>query len=149
MPNYNFIITNTNNQTFIFDEIRKKHIKLTPEEWVRQNFIKFLINEKNFNPLYIAVEKEITVLNIKKRFDIVIYSPDIKPVILIECKAPDVKLTQSVFNQIAAYNISLKVDYLIVTNGIAHYCCLIDYNKKSYEFLNYIPEYSIFKTKKK
>ena len=135
-PNYTFKIKNKENGDYIFDEIRKKYIKLTKEEWVRQNCVKFLINEKNFSPVLINIEKTIKVNNLIKRYDIVVYKPDGGIKLLVECKSPEIKITQKTFDQIAIYNMSLNADLLMITNGINHYYCKIDYENQCYKFIN-------------
>lgn len=141
LPTYSFKIKSAGERKQIFDEIRKKYVALTPEEWVRQNFIRYLIYEKQFPASLIAIEMALKYNRMKKRGDVVIYNKSGEPVVIVECKAPDVKITQDAFDQIARYNMALKVKYLIVTNGLIHYCCLMDYEKKSYAFLEEIPLY--------
>ena len=131
----------TDNAVFIYDEIRKKEIVLTPEEWVRQNFIHFLINHHNYSKNYIKVEKQIKVNDRLKRFDVLVYNKEGSPFLLIECKAPTVKISQATFSQIATYNRNLKVPYLIVTNGLNHFICKIDFEKNSFKYLKEIPEF--------
>lgn len=134
-PNYTFKIKNNVNGDYIFDEIRKKYIKLTKEEWVRQNCVKFLINEKNFSPVLINIEKTIKINKQIKRYDIVVYKPDGGIKLLVECKSPEIKINQKTFDQIAIYNMNLKSELLMVTNGLRHYYCEINYNNKCYTFL--------------
>ena len=134
-PNYTFKIKNSGNGDYIFDEIRKKYIKLTKEEWVRQNCVKFLINEKNFSPVLINIEKTIKINKLIKRYDIVVYKPDGGIKLLVECKSPEIKINQKTFDQIAIYNMNLKSELLMVTNGLKHYYCEINYNNKCYTFL--------------
>ena len=134
-PNYTFKIKNNGNGDYIFDEIRKKYIKLTKEEWVRQNCVKFLINEKNFSPVLINIEKTIKINKLIKRYDIVVYKPDGGIKLLVECKSPEIKINQKTFDQIAIYNMNLKSELLMVTNGLRHYYCKINYNNKCYTFL--------------
>ena len=135
-PNYKFKIKNNGNGDYIFDEIRKKYIKLTKEEWVRQNCVKFLINEKDFSNVLINIEKTLKVNKLSKRYDIVVYKPDGGIRLLVECKSPEVKITQKTFDQIAVYNMSLRAELLMVTNGLKHYYCEIDYKNQCYNFLN-------------
>ncbi|MBE9481697.1 MAG: type I restriction enzyme HsdR N-terminal domain-containing protein [Bacteroidetes bacterium] len=142
LPEYNFKIRKSNQKLEIFDRFRKKYVALTPEEWVRQNFIKYLISEKYFPESLIIVEKSLTLNQMQKRADIVVYTNKGTPKLIVECKAPEVKITQKTFDQIARYNMTLQVDYLIVTNGIIHYCCRIDFINKTYSFLKKIPEYN-------
>ena len=125
----------------VFDIIRKKYIKLTPEENVRQQFIHYLISEKHFPASLISVEKSLYINNLLKRFDAVAYNNQGKPIVLIEFKAPEIKLKQSVFEQISIYNINLKVNYLIVSNGMTHYCCYVDHEKGEIKFMKDIPTY--------
>ena len=125
----------------VFDIIRKKYIKLTPEENVRQQFIHYLISEKHFPASLISVEKSLYINNLLKRFDAVAYNNQGKPIVLIEFKAPGIKLKQSVFEQISIYNINLKVNYLIVSNGMTHYCCYVDHEKGEIKFMKDIPTY--------
>ena len=134
-PNYTFKIKNSGNGDYIFDEIRKKYIKLTKEEWVRQNCVKFLINEKNFPSILINIEKTIKINKINKRYDIVVYKPDGRIKLLVECKSPEIKINQKTFDQIAVYNMNLKSEQLMVTNGLEHYYCEVNYEKKCYTFL--------------
>lgn len=135
-------IIEKDNRGFVFDSIRKKYILLTEEEWVRQHFIHYLCNEKGFPASLIAVEKALKVNNLLKRADIVVYDKMGKPKIIVECKAPEIKIDQQVFDQAARYNMTLQVDYLIVTNGVEHYCCKINYNDHSYNFLEDIPNFN-------
>jgi len=134
-PKYTFKIKNSRNGDYIFDEIRKKYIKLTKEEWVRQNCVKFLINEKNFSSVLINIEKTIKINNLSKRYDIVVYKPNGGIKLLVECKSPEIKINQRTFDQIAVYNMSLKSEQLMVTNGLEHYYCEVNYEKKCYTFL--------------
>ncbi len=142
LPQYKFKLTKKNDKIHIYDLIRKKNIFLTPEEWVRQHFIQYLINEKHFPTSLIAVEKEIKVNNLKKRFDILIFNSKGKHEVIIECKAPNVKISQDAFDQIARYNLELKANYLIVTNGLIHYYCKMDFENKKYIFLKECPKYT-------
>lgn len=140
LPQYEFKTRKTaKDKTEIFDNIRKKYVILTPEEWVRQNFLRFLVKEKGYPQSLISVEKGLIVNRMQKRFDAVAYNTGGQPAALIEFKAPDIAINQRVFEQIAAYNIKLKVRYLIVSNGITHYCCRMDYEKNNYIFLDKIP----------
>jgi hypothetical protein len=142
LPSYPIKLKEENGERFIFDAIRKKYLKLQPEEWVRQNFVQFLIQEKNYPASLIQIEKGLKVNTLQKRADVVVNSKQGKPLVLVECKAPNVKITQETFAQIARYNTVFKVPYLIVTNGINHYCCKIDFEQNSFEFLEEISEYS-------
>ena len=135
-PNYTFKIKNIENEDYIFDEIRKKYIKLTKEEWVRQNCINFLVKEKKFPQILINLEKTLKINKLSKRYDIVVHNSDGSIKLLVECKSPEIKITQKTFDQIAIYNMSLKADLLMVTNGINHYYCKIDYKNQCYKFIN-------------
>ena len=130
-----------NETTQIFDEVRKRYLKLTPEEWVRQNFIQYLNQEKKYPLGLMGVEKMVKYNNLKTRSDIVLYNTDGKANIIVECKSPDVHITQDTFYQIAKYNSKLKVKYLVVTNGMKHYCCKMDYENNNIEFLEEIPNF--------
>ena len=142
LPGFNFKITTKDNRDYIFDNIRRKYISLTPEEWVRQNFIEFLINYKSYPKGRIGNEISLIQNGIKRRADSVIYDIYGQPLIIIEYKAPEIKITQQVFEQIVRYTMVLRVKYLIVSNGICHYCCRINYDSNTVEFIKYIPEYS-------
>lgn len=141
-PSYTFRVKNSENRPLIFDEIRKKFIVLTPEEWVRQHVVKFLIQEKNYPISHINVEKQITLNGLKKRYDIVVFKPDGKLDILVECKAPEITISQNTFDQIAQYNFKLNANYLMVTNGLAHYYCQMDFVADKYQFMQEIPDFS-------
>jgi hypothetical protein len=127
----------------IFDEIRKKFILLTPEEWVRQHVIWFLLEEKKYPKSLINVEKILSVNGLRKRYDIVVFNPDGSIFVLIECKAPEFKTAQATFDQIARYNMTLKAQYLMVTNGHNHYFCQMDFENEKYEFLKELPVYEL------
>ena len=144
-PSYNFRFKNSENKVSIFDTIRKKFILLTPEEWVRQHTIQFLLQEKKYPKSYLNIEKLIKINDISKRYDIVVFQPDGTIFLLIECKAPEVKITQETFNQIARYNLTLKAQYLMVTNGLNHYFCQMDFVNETYIFLNDLPNNQIHK----
>lgn len=125
----------------IFDPIRKKHVRLTPEEWVRQNFIQYLVNEGGYPPGLIGIEIKSKFNNLNRRVDILVHNRAGKPVMIVECKAPEITLNDKVFDQIVCYNMGFRVPYLIVTNGIDHYACRIDFENNKYEFLLVIPLY--------
>ena len=126
---------------FILDLIRKKYILLSPEEWVRQNFINYLIHDKNYPGSLMENEATIKLNNMTRRCDTVVYNNNLKPLAIVEYKRPDVKIDQKVFDQIVRYNIVLRVDFLIVSNGLSHFCCKMNYENQSYSFLESIPEY--------
>lgn len=125
----------------VFDPLRKKYVALTPEEYVRQQFVAWLINDRHFNPALMANEIGIKVNDTKKRCDTVLFRPDGSPLIIVEYKAPDIKITQTVFDQIVRYNMTLRARYLVVSNGINHYCCVMDYSGDTYHFIPEIPDY--------
>lgn len=141
LPSYNFKFKNSENKTLIFDKLRKKYVVLTPEEWVRQHYVCFLIEEKKYPISLIALEKQLIINNRKKRTDILVFNNEGNHEIIIECKAPSIKITQDTFDQIARYNLKLKANYLIVTNGLEHFYCKMDFEKEIYIFLKDIPKY--------
>lgn len=143
LPIYKLKIKVIKETTRIFDVVRKKYLILTSEEWVRQNFIHYLNQEKKYPLSLMGVEKVIIYSSLKTRADIVLYNKEGKPNIIIECKSPDVKITQETFYQIAKYNSKLKADFLIVTNGMNHFCCKMDYKDNNHVFLEEIPKYKI------
>ena len=140
-PEYQFRFKNTEKNILIFDPIRKKFIVCTPEEWVRAHTLQFLIQEKSFSPNLINVEKKIMVRGMDKRYDVVAYNPNGDIHLIVECKAPNVPITQATFDQIARYNFSSRATYLMVTNGLEHYYCQMDWEKEEYIFLRELPEY--------
>lgn len=148
LPSYTFRINESKGQKEIFDSIRRKFLILTPEEWVRQNIIRFLIEEKKVPGTLIAVEKSLMLNQLSKRTDAVVYASSGKPLMIVECKAPQVKINQEVFEQIARYNLTLRVNYLLVTNGMEHYCAYIDFANGEFAFLEDIPDYETLKLEK-
>lgn len=139
LPPYQFKLKNNGAKSHIFDAIRKKYVVLTPEEWVRQNFLQYLIREKKYPASLIAVEAGLKYNQLQKRMDVLIYDKQGSPHLMVECKAPEIKITQDVFDQVARYNMVFKVKYLVVTNGLHHFCCLMDYTDNSYVYLEQIP----------
>ena len=142
LPQAPLKIADKNGKKYIFDILRKKYISLTPEEWVRQHFVHFLIGHLGYPPGLLANEVSISLNGTSKRCDTVLYSQSLSPRMIVEYKAPDVKITSRVFEQISRYNIVLRVDYLIVTNGITHYCCKVDYSTGSCRYLSSVPSYT-------
>ncbi|MGO1751679.1 MULTISPECIES: type I restriction enzyme HsdR N-terminal domain-containing protein [Psychroflexus] len=140
-PAYHFDLKSNENNKFIFSRLRKKYLHFTPEEWVRQHCVQYLVKEKNFSINLLNEEKQVMINGMSKRYDLVGYQPNGKIRLLVECKAPSVKITQDTFDQIARYNMILKADYLMVTNGIQHYYCQIDYEKETYIFLRSLPDF--------
>ena len=141
LPAYPFKIQAGEQRSKIFDPVRKKYVALTPEEWVRQHFVQFLVNNKGCPASLIAIEQGLKLNKRNKRSDVVVYTTTGNPVLIVECKAPEVKISQEVFHQVAAYNMTLKVPLLVVTNGLQHYCCRIDHEQKTYAFLPDIPQW--------
>ena len=146
MPQLNFpnVVLKTKlvkGTTQVFDAVRKKYLVLTPEEWVRQHFIHYLNKEKNYPLGLMGVEQMLKYNTMRTRADIVLYTADGNPNMIVECKAPSVKITQDAFNQIAKYNFKLQVDFLVVTNGMQHFCCAMDYENNKITFLEEVPAY--------
>jgi len=141
LPEYSLKIKNENGKTLVFDVIRKKFVVLTPEEWVRQHFIQFLVQEKNYPPALMAVEKQLTVNSLLRRFDLLVRNRKGEPFLIAEFKAPGVNIAQGTFDQAVRYNMALKVRYIVISNGMQHFACEIDYKKNSFTFLKEIPEF--------
>ncbi|WP_162857693.1 type I restriction enzyme HsdR N-terminal domain-containing protein [Algibacter lectus] len=141
-PEFSFRFKNSENKVSIFDCIRKKFVILQPEEWVRQHCVLYLMEVKKYPISLINVEKELSINDLKKRYDIVIFNPDGSIHLIVECKAPKININQTTFDQIARYNTALNATYLMVTNGINHYYCQMDFENERYQFLKDIPEYS-------
>ena len=141
LPSYDFHFRITGEKQYIFDEIRKKYVLNTPEEWVRQNFIKYLVFGRKYPEALISIEHEISLNRLSKRCDAVVYSKSGNPLMILEFKAPDVPVSQGVFDQIVRYNLVLKVNFLLITNGLQHFCCKINFQNKDYVFLHEIPDY--------
>ncbi|SHG18850.1 type I restriction enzyme HsdR N-terminal domain-containing protein [Pedobacter caeni] len=141
LPPYPFKITLKDNRHFIFDEIRKKHLVLTPEEWVRQHFIQFLILEKKFPKTLIQIEGGLNLNQLQKRSDIVIFNTSGERLMVIECKAPSVNITQAVFDQASRYNSVYKAKWLVVTNGLKHCYARIDHIEEKFQFSPELPQY--------
>lgn len=142
LPTYSFQWKEENGKTYIFDSIRKKYLVCSPEEWVRQNFVQYLIHERNCPSSLLVLEKGLKLNQLQKRADVLVYDNQGLPLALVECKAHSVRINQETFDQIARYNIVFKVPFLIVTNGLEHYCCKIDWEQKSFSFLEKIPDYN-------
>ena len=142
LPPYPFRFRKTNGQDEIFDKTRRRYVSLTAEEWVRQHFLMYLHLHLGYPLSTMAVEKSIKVNRMPRRFDIVVYIRSGKPGMLVECKAPEIELTQDVLDQAGRYNLSLNVPYIIITNGMKHLCCRFDEQERSWKFLEMIPRYS-------
>jgi hypothetical protein len=145
LPPYPFKMKEEAGSLFIFDDIRKKYLVLTPEEWVRQHVVKFLIHERNFPRSLIKLEGGLKLNALQKRTDILIFDSAGNRILLVECKAPSVKITQNAFDQIARYNFIHRTSFLIVSNGIQHYCCQVDFEQKTYRFIPEIPDFNTFR----
>ncbi|MDG1974540.1 MAG: type I restriction enzyme HsdR N-terminal domain-containing protein [Flavobacteriaceae bacterium] len=137
-PDYEFKIKNIDNKTYIFDIVRKKFFILNPEEWVRQHVICYLL-EKEISKNHIGIEKKVIVNKMNKRFDVVVYNRDGSVKLLVECKAPSVKIDQAVFDQTLIYNKSLNSQFMMITNGLIHFFFKIDYKTKKYKFIKEFP----------
>lgn len=142
LPSYSFRIKIQNNKKVIFDNQRKRFVTLTPEEWVRQHFIRYIIEEKKYPASLIAIEKQIMVNGLKKRCDAVVYSAEMIPIMIIEFKAPTIEISQNTFDQAAVYNSKLNVKYLIISNGLSHFSCEIDTTNARYHFFENLPDYN-------
>ncbi len=142
LPSYEIKIRGTSEKPEIFDFLRRRYVALTPEEWVRQHFVHYLVEHKGYPQGLMCNEKELKIGQKKLRCDTLLYNKDMRPRMIVEYKSPTVALTQKVFDQITAYNLILHVDYLIVSNGLLHFCCRMDYASHSYSFIEKIPDYS-------
>ena len=145
-PGYNFKIIihgNDGQSSKVFDIVRRKYVTLTPEEWVRQHLLQFLVLDRGVPKSLIGIEKKVMINNILKRTDLVVYSRNAKPLLIAECKAPSVKISQHTFDQAARYNLSLDVKYFILTNGLSTFYCTIDHDQQSYHFLEDIPSFEL------
>jgi hypothetical protein len=141
LPEYSFKIIGKEDQEMIFDSIRRKYVKLTPEEWVRQNFVQYLVHEGKYPAGLIGIEILSKWNKLKRRVDILVHNRSGEPVLIVECKSPDVKIDETVFDQIVCYNMGFKVPRIIVTNGMVHYACILAPEKPGYDYLNVIPLY--------
>jgi hypothetical protein len=141
LPPADLKIKKQDGKDYVFDRLRKQYVRLTPEEWVRQHFISYLLEHKHFPQSRLVNEVGITLGNVKKRCDTILYDDYLQPLMIVEYKAPTVQITQDTFDQIARYNRSLNVPWLIVSNGMQHFCCRIDREKGEYVFLKEIPNY--------
>ena len=146
LPRYAVKVTEKDGKRSILDIVRRKYVALTPEEWVRQHFVNYLITEKIYPKELLANEVNIKLNGTSKRCDTVVYNRFLVPLMIVEYKAPSVEITSAVFDQIVRYNMVLHVTYLTVSNGIRHFCCKIDYDKQCYTFLEAIPEYSMLES---
>ena len=141
LPKFSVKVTEKAGKPSIWDPVRRKFVALTPEEWVRQHFVNYLVTEKSYPQELLANEVAVKLNGTSKRCDTVAYNRFLAPLMIIEYKAPHIPITQAVFDQIVRYNVALKVEYLIVSNGKMHYCCHVNYKDQSYLFLEDIPDY--------
>lgn len=141
LPSFDIRCRESGGRPSVFDVLRRRYVALTPEEWVRQHFVHYLMACKGYPKGLLANEVELRVGDKKLRCDTLLYAPDSRPCMIIEYKAPSIVLTQRVFDQISVYNHLLHVDYLVVSNGLEHFCCRMDYESRSYAFLREIPMY--------
>ncbi len=144
LPSYNTrVAVSASGERSIYDRLRQKYVALTPEEWVRQHFVEFMIVRRGYPQSLMANEVGITLNGTKRRCDTVVFDRHGCPVMIVEYKAPTIEVTQKTFDQIVRYNMVLRVKYLVVSNGLTHYCCAIDYQQMSYRFLPDVPEYAL------
>ena len=141
LPTYFFRIKQGKEKKYIFDEIRRRYVVLTPEEWVRQHLVKYLVEVKHFPQLLISVEKGFSQLRRKQRYDLLIYDRNGQPLMIAECKAPAMEINQNAFDQASRYNAKHKAPYMLITNGRKHYCCQLNLDSKQYRFLQEIPDF--------
>jgi hypothetical protein len=141
LPPYPIKIQEKGEKRQIFDFLRRKWVALTPEEWVRQHFTHYLVEHKGYPQALLANEVELRIGEKRLRCDTLLYNKELRPRMIIEYKAPTIQIQQKTFDQISVYNLLLKVDYLVVSNGLRHYCCKMDYERQSYQFLEDIPDY--------
>jgi len=141
LPPADLKIRKQEGKDYILDSLRKQYVRLTPEEFVRQHFVSYLIHHKNYPSGRLANEIQIFLGNVTKRCDTVLYDELLQPLMIIEYKAPSIEIDQRVFDQIARYNMTLNVPWLIVSNGIRHFCCRIDREKQKVVFEKEIPDF--------
>ena len=143
LPSFDISIAQRNGRPTVFDPLRRRFVALTPEEWVRQHFVNYLVQHLHYPAGLMANEVELTVGDKHLRCDTLLYNKNMQPQMIIEYKAPHIALSQKVFDQITAYNLLLHVDYLVVSNGMEHLCCQMDYDNRRYVFLHDIPDYNL------
>ena len=142
LPSYPYKLKQGKDKLLIFDDLRRRYVTLTPEEWVRQHFVAYLVNQKGFPRGLMGNEISLTLNKCNRRCDTVVYDRNGRPLCIVEYKAPHIEITQKTFDQIVRYNQVLQVNYLLVSNGLTHYCCRIDYATGNYAFLPDIPTYT-------
>lgn len=143
LPPFDAMIKSVEGVMSVFDVLRKKYVALTPEEWVRQSFVHYLLATKGYRKELMNNEVQLNLNGMSRRCDTVVWDMSLRPAVIVEYKAPDVEITQKVFDQIQRYNQVLQVKYLIVTNGMNHYCCRVDYVGRTCEFLSEIPDWTV------
>ena len=143
LPTFAAKVKEKDGKHIIFDPVRRKFVALTPEEWVRQHFVNYLITDKGYPKELLANEVPLKLNGTSKRCDTVAYNRFLAPLMIVEYKAPTIEITKAVFDQIVRYNMVLRVRYLTVSNGINHFCCKINYENLTYSFLDGLPEYGI------
>jgi len=142
LPPYPFQLREENNKVYIFDDLRKKYLLVTPEEWVRQHWIQYLVNYKEYPRGLIQSEGGLKLNDLRKRTDLVVFNKEGERILIAEFKAPEVKINQQVFDQVARYNFIHKVPLLLVSNGLMHFYCKVDFENVTYEFLEELPSFS-------
>jgi len=147
LPEAELKIKKQHGKDYVFDRLRKQFVRLTPEEFVRQQFVSFLIEHKGYPSGLLANEVTIALGNVKKRCDTILYDNHLRPRMIIEYKSPSIVISQKTFDQIAGYNMALQVPWITVTNGIQHFCCRVDYEKNEYIFKNEIPKHGELRDK--
>jgi hypothetical protein len=146
LPTYSFKIKSEGGIDYIYDSFRKKYVRLTHEEWVRQNFAQYLVTDRNCPASHMLVERSLKVNKLLRRFDLVVCNDYGEPALIVECKSPDIKIGQGTFEQVSVYNIAFRVKYLIITNGMEHFCCRVDFKEGNVSFLSEIPHYDLLRT---
>lgn len=146
LPPFEYVLKKEGDRTFILDILRKKYLVLTPEEWVRQHFVHHLINDHHYPRSLIKIEGGLSFNRLQKRSDIVIFNREGNPWMIVECKAPDQKLRQQTLEQAAVYNHTLRASYIVITNGMTHICCSVDWKEGRTELLKELPEYDSLKS---
>lgn len=141
-PEFNFRLRTAGTVREIFDSVRGKWIVLTPEEWVRQHVITWLRDVKKYPGSLMAIEKQIKVNGLSRRCDVICHDKQTQPLVIVECKSPDVNITQELFDQAARYNLTVGAKYFLLTNGLRHFCCVMDHEKQEWTFLQELPAYA-------
>lgn len=145
LPAYDFRTRMLRGKRMIYDPIREKYVRLTPEEWVRQHFVQYLVRELQYPPALLGIEAAFTYQGMARRADVIVHDRAGRAMLLVECKAPDVAVSQAAFDQAARYNRVIDARYLVVTNGYEHYCCEIDRQAQTYRFMDHLPDFAELK----